>query len=310
MPTVGFPGRRLPAPRGPSTGGTASHEVVLPQGQGSPTAALPQTWPGHSRPPCRPCPSWGRLPRAPRGPQRPGQRSSRRGPAPALPASQLHCEVSAFRRAPARGVRRAGGWTWPPVPSPTPACSAAPSASCACPFCSSLLQVWPPPAPATPSQARGPRGRGSGVGHWQVTRAPWLPGRVSAAGAYCECSLGLSREALIALLVVLAGISASCFCALVIVAVGVIRAKGCVNPRADWRGAGGDFGSSCPPSLPVSPGEVSRRAWEGCLSDWVRERWRGGTSGRLEASCVVHRLTPHLCPPHPSETCPAHMDSR
>nr|XP_005908717.1 PREDICTED: transmembrane protein 210 [Bos mutus] len=39
-------------------------------------------------------------------------------------------------------------------------------------------------------------------------------------------SLGLSREALIALLVVLAGISASCFCALVIVAVGVIRAKG------------------------------------------------------------------------------------
>ena len=183
LPTVGFPGRRLPAPRGPSTGGTASHEVVLPQGQGSPTAALPQTWPGHSRPPCRPCPSWGRLPRAPRGPQRPGQRSSRRGPAPALPASQLHCEVSAFRRAPARGVRRAGGWTWPPVPSPTPACSAAPSASCACPLCSSLLQVWPPPAPATPSQARGPRGRGSGVGHWQVTRAPWLPGRVSAAGA-------------------------------------------------------------------------------------------------------------------------------
>ncbi|XP_006062605.1 transmembrane protein 210 [Bubalus kerabau] len=48
----------------------------------------------------------------------------------------------------------------------------------------------------------------------------------AAAGAYCECSLGLSREALIALLVVLAGISASCFCALVIVAVGVIRAKG------------------------------------------------------------------------------------
>ncbi|XP_039714784.1 transmembrane protein 210 [Pteropus medius] len=48
----------------------------------------------------------------------------------------------------------------------------------------------------------------------------------AAAGTYCECSLGLSREALIALLVVLAGISASCFFALVIVAVGVIRAKG------------------------------------------------------------------------------------
>lgn len=97
----------------------------------------------------------------------------------------------------------------------------------------------PARAPPAPIQAQGPRGQGSGVSHWQVTRAPRLPGRVSAAGTYCECSLGLSREALIALLVVLAGISASCFCALVIVAVGVIRAKGCVSPRADWRGGGG-----------------------------------------------------------------------
>ncbi|TKC51677.1 hypothetical protein EI555_013247 [Monodon monoceros] len=48
-------------------------------------------------------------------------------------------------------------------------------------------------------------------------------------GTYCECSFGLSREALIALLVVLAGVSASCFCALIIVAVGVIRAKGLVG---------------------------------------------------------------------------------
>ncbi|XP_025720618.1 transmembrane protein 210 isoform X2 [Callorhinus ursinus] len=47
----------------------------------------------------------------------------------------------------------------------------------------------------------------------------------AAAGTYCECSLGLSREALIALLVVLAGIGASCLCSLVIVAVGVMRAK-------------------------------------------------------------------------------------
>ncbi|KAM8943715.1 transmembrane protein 210 [Lycaon pictus] len=53
----------------------------------------------------------------------------------------------------------------------------------------------------------------------------------TAAGTYCECSLGLSREALIALLVVLAGISASCFCALVIVAVGVMRAKSEPCPR-------------------------------------------------------------------------------
>ncbi|XP_032757715.1 transmembrane protein 210 [Rattus rattus] len=47
----------------------------------------------------------------------------------------------------------------------------------------------------------------------------------ASAGTYCECSLGLSREALIALIVVLAGISASCFCALVVVALGVFRAK-------------------------------------------------------------------------------------
>ncbi|XP_057611569.1 transmembrane protein 210 [Chionomys nivalis] len=48
----------------------------------------------------------------------------------------------------------------------------------------------------------------------------------AAAGTYCECSLGLSREALIALIVVLAGVSASCFCALVVVVIGVFRAKG------------------------------------------------------------------------------------
>ncbi|CAO2598569.1 Transmembrane protein 210 [Lemmus lemmus] len=51
----------------------------------------------------------------------------------------------------------------------------------------------------------------------------------AAAGTYCECSLGLSREALIALIVVLAGVSASCFCALIVVAIGVFRAKGCVS---------------------------------------------------------------------------------
>lgn len=61
------------------------------------------------------------------------------------------------------------------------------------------------------------------------------PAPVSAAGNHCDCSLGLSREALIALLVVLVGISASCFFALVIVVVGVIRAKGCVSPTAGGR---------------------------------------------------------------------------
>ncbi|KAK2120785.1 hypothetical protein P7K49_002171 [Saguinus oedipus] len=49
---------------------------------------------------------------------------------------------------------------------------------------------------------------------------------------WLQAPLGLSREALITLLVVLAGIGASCLCALIIVAIGVLRAKGCVNPGA------------------------------------------------------------------------------
>ncbi|KAM4878159.1 transmembrane protein 210 isoform 2-T2 [Thomomys bottae] len=51
----------------------------------------------------------------------------------------------------------------------------------------------------------------------------------AAAGTYCECSLGLSREALLALIVVLAGVSASCICALIVVAIGVFQAKGVVG---------------------------------------------------------------------------------
>uniref|UniRef100_H0W5K4 Transmembrane protein 210 n=1 Tax=Cavia porcellus TaxID=10141 RepID=H0W5K4_CAVPO len=50
---------------------------------------------------------------------------------------------------------------------------------------------------------------------------------IPAAGTGCDCTLGLSREALIALIVVLAGIGASCFSALIIVAIGVFRAKEC-----------------------------------------------------------------------------------
>ncbi|XP_017361065.1 transmembrane protein 210 isoform X1 [Cebus imitator] len=73
----------------------------------------------------------------------------------------------------------------------------------------------------------------SGHGVTQQVRGWRTPaGRcLTTAGTYCECSLGLSREALIALLVVLAGVSASCFCALVIVAIGVLRAKGETCPR-------------------------------------------------------------------------------
>ena len=161
------------------------------------------------------------------------------------------------------------------------------------------------PGPAHSHPGPGTTGQGSGVSHWQVTRAPRLPGRVSAAGTYCECSLGLSREALIALLVVLAGISASCFCALVIVAVGVIRAKGCVSPRDDWRGGGG-CGSGCPPGLPLSPREVSR----GLGRTSPRLGWGKVCGGTPRGNQVGHRLTPHLCSPHPSEACPEHMDSR
>ncbi|XP_051022737.1 transmembrane protein 210 [Acomys russatus] len=64
----------------------------------------------------------------------------------------------------------------------------------------------------------------------------------AAAGTYCECSLGLSREALIALIVVLAGVSASCFCALVVVAIGVFRAKGDTCPGRLENRLAGPFG--------------------------------------------------------------------
>ncbi|XP_003473007.1 transmembrane protein 210 [Cavia porcellus] len=53
----------------------------------------------------------------------------------------------------------------------------------------------------------------------------------AAAETGCDCTLGLSREALIALIVVLAGIGASCFSALIIVAIGVFRAKDETCPR-------------------------------------------------------------------------------
>ncbi|XP_012300607.2 transmembrane protein 210 [Aotus nancymaae] len=53
----------------------------------------------------------------------------------------------------------------------------------------------------------------------------------AAAGTHCECRLGLSREALIALLVLLVGVSVSCFCALAIVAIGILRAKRETCPR-------------------------------------------------------------------------------
>ncbi|XP_042529250.1 transmembrane protein 210 [Dipodomys spectabilis] len=64
----------------------------------------------------------------------------------------------------------------------------------------------------------------------------------AAAGTYCECSLGLSREALIALIVVLAGVSASCICALIVVAIGVFQAKGETCPRHVDRRVLGHFG--------------------------------------------------------------------
>ncbi|KAM4878158.1 transmembrane protein 210 isoform 1-T1 [Thomomys bottae] len=64
----------------------------------------------------------------------------------------------------------------------------------------------------------------------------------AAAGTYCECSLGLSREALLALIVVLAGVSASCICALIVVAIGVFQAKGETCPRHADRRVVGHFG--------------------------------------------------------------------
>ncbi|XP_007475520.1 transmembrane protein 210 [Monodelphis domestica] len=48
---------------------------------------------------------------------------------------------------------------------------------------------------------------------------------LSVDGKHCECGLGISREALTALLIVLGGVSVSCFSALLLVVVGIIRTK-------------------------------------------------------------------------------------
>ncbi|XP_054980098.1 transmembrane protein 210 isoform X1 [Sorex araneus] len=151
------------------------------------------------------------------------------------PLPQLHCEVSTW---PPSSVKRwCGGAGAGHVP-PSPACL--------------------PPGPDQPVPVAQPCCRcclcpsptAGSVPGWD--RAG--PCCLSAAGP-CECGLGLSREALIALLVVLAGVSATCFCALVVVAIGVIRAKGCVSPggcgRAWSHGVGDGEGQGTSGLLPL-----------------------------------------------------------
>nr|XP_004653933.2 transmembrane protein 210 [Jaculus jaculus] len=65
---------------------------------------------------------------------------------------------------------------------------------------------------------------------------------IPAAAETCDCTLGISREALIALIVVLAAVSTSCFCALIIVAIGIFRAKGETCPREMDNRLMGQFG--------------------------------------------------------------------
>ncbi|XP_020837026.1 transmembrane protein 210 isoform X2 [Phascolarctos cinereus] len=48
---------------------------------------------------------------------------------------------------------------------------------------------------------------------------------ISVDGKRCECGLGLSREALITLLIVLGSVSVSCFSALLLVVFSIIRTK-------------------------------------------------------------------------------------
>lgn len=114
-------------------------------------------------------------------------------------------------------------------------------------------------------------------------------GPVSAAGTYCECSLGLSREALIALLVVLAGIGASCFCALVIVAVGVMKAKRCMSPGAGMVGEGHRvaLGEGRLALGGMSPGAGERR-----FPDQFVERWGDVLPGSWRPG-----FTPPFVPP-------------
>ena len=172
----------------------------LRPGQGTPGRPAGPVHPGAA------CPG---LPEAPsaQGSEAPGEAL----PPPSLPHSSIvRSAPSAELRPEACGGPGAGHGRL--SPARLPPARRPPRPRVPVPFAHPCCRCGLPQPRPRPARPGGRGGRGSGVGHWQVTRAPWLPGRVSAAGAYCECSLGLSREALIALLVVLAGISASCFC--------------------------------------------------------------------------------------------------
>lgn len=92
---------------------------------------------------------------------------------------------------------------------------------------------------------------------------------------------------------VLAGIGASCFCALVIVAVGVMKAKRCMSPGAGMVGEGhrAALGEGRLALGGMSPGAGGRH-----FPGQVVERW-GRTSGLLEASPTVPGFTPPFVPP-------------
>lgn len=144
---------------------------------------------------------------------------------------------------------------------------------------------------------------------------------VLSAAETCKCSLGLSREALIALIVVLAGVSASCFCALLVVAMGIIRAKGCVSPswaggvegqrrggsncsgQRSWGAALGDprftvLEFTLPPPPVRGVPEIQRKAgecpsegcWKAAPCRWAGKRWWKKLAGSPSELCLGCRL--------------------
>lgn len=173
------------------------------------------------------------------------------------------------------------------------------------PCCRCLLPLAPPSQSPSLFQAgqaicvlRATGVRGEDVRCPQAgDRAPGARGLVSAAGTYCECSLGLSREALIALIVVLAGVSASCFCALVVVAIGIFRSKGCVNSES---GTAGPWAVGRAPRGPFLGWYVTR-GWGECFPECM---WGMGVTGRGRFQWLpgtwnerFSRIHTCLCPP-------------
>lgn len=149
--------------------------------------------------PCRPASDGQGTPGCPTSPVHPGVAHLGLPEAPSTQGSEAPCEALPPPSLPHSSIVRSA-----PSAEPRPEVCGGPGAGHGRLSPARLLPSrWPPrprvsvpfahpccrcgpPSPARTIQAQGPQGQGSGVSHWQVTRAPWLPGP-------CLCSRNLLR---------------------------------------------------------------------------------------------------------------------